>query len=85
MGMIIRQPVVDQCKGCGNVLEDGSCYRYAQPAAWWRAAGCPMHTENRKVAEATKKGKKRAGQQHQRKSKALSPQQAKSYSRISAR
>ena len=68
---MIKLPVTPECKGCKNILEDGTCYRYAQPPAWWRAGRkCPMATHLKKdIADPRKKERKRVGQQKQTKKK----------------
>ena len=68
-----KKLIVEQCrkdgKTCSRVAEDGTCSAYLYPAAKWRI-GCPLADDFLKAKEtSTSNGKKRVGQQKQKKGK----------------
>jgi len=65
---IICLPIVEQCKGCDRI-ENGYCKVYTSPKVKWASNRiCPMasHVE---IEIKKQEGKKRAGQQKQKKHK----------------
>lgn len=68
------EPVVKQCLGCKKIIIDNDleredkrrCVVYINPKNRWKTGICPVFTEKEIITEKTQ-GKKRAGQQKQKK------------------
>ena len=58
-----RELVVEECKGCSKVTEEGVCEAFLSPKVKWaRGKKCPLTTVGRVVVKE-EVGKKRVGQQ----------------------
>lgn len=65
-----RVPVVEKCEGCNRteVIDDRElCLVYITPAEHWRLGNCPLGTHVVTMIGDEQTGKKRVGQQKQRK------------------
>ncbi|MFH1135207.1 MAG: PxxKW family cysteine-rich protein [Pseudomonadota bacterium] len=63
------QPIVEQCQGCDRTVTNPNgvfCRTFPDPAAKWRRGPCNMATHV-KVEVKKDEGKKRVGQQKQKK------------------
>lgn len=78
---LVREPIVDKCKGCKRAMGDGFCYVYISPGVKWRFGNCPMAT-HLEAASISAAKKKRIGQMKQKKQPELSKQQRKAYARV---
>jgi RNA polymerase subunit RPABC4/transcription elongation factor Spt4 len=64
-----KKPILEKCKGCKKVTEDGFCMVYDNPEAKWSVGGCFIATHISKEKsfmakkmnplKASKKGKKK--------------------------
>ena len=62
------QPLSDNCTGCERVvLTEDRCSAFISPAAKWRNGNCNLATHVKE--EAVSHGKKRVGQQKQKKNR----------------
>ncbi len=41
---LIKYSIVDQCKGCGKIVNEFFCSSYLFPYAKWRIGNCPLAT-----------------------------------------
>lgn len=62
-----KKKIVEKCQGCERTKDD-FCVAYRDPSYWWRLGICPLATHVR-VTIKSDDGKKRAGQQKQKKKK----------------
>jgi hypothetical protein len=63
------KPIVEQCQGCDRTVETPAgvfCQSFPDPAAKWRRGPCNMATHV-KVEGKKDEGKRRVGQQKQKK------------------
>lgn len=57
---------IDKCDGCAKQDPSGVCKAYINPASRWRLGPCPLATHLKPLVPR-QVGKKRVGQQKQRK------------------
>lgn len=62
-----KKPIVEQCTGCDNIVED-KCRIWVAPAGKWRMGVCPSATHV-KAEKKEQEQKVRVGQQKQKKRK----------------
>jgi len=64
-----RVPVIEKCEGCERteVINDQElCLAYLTPAEHWRLGDCPLGTHVVTMVSEQQQGKKRVGQQKQK-------------------
>ena len=48
--VLTRDPIVDKCVGCGNIVCEDKCRTYLYPESKWTRGNCPMATHLQKEA-----------------------------------
>jgi len=67
-----RVPVIEKCEGCARteVINDQElCLAYLTPASRWRLGNCALATHVTTIVGEEQQGKKRVGQQKQKRGK----------------
>ncbi len=68
MNDLEKQPIVEKCIGCDNIVDENKCRIWFSPTAKWRTGNCPSATHI-KVEVKGQEQKVRVGQQKQKKKK----------------